>query len=289
MSALRSVVRKTVGRFGYSISRLRPPVSSEPSTKRQVINAHYKGHRFKCFLGDYLSECILTGKGWDNQLEGILDRVAASGEGDILEIGANIGASLVPIASKYPSLTFHCVEPVPEFFALLEENTQSYSTQNVRLYNLATASEDGKVVEIYTQVGTAGALPHYDNHTLIGLVRVPASTVDTQFGDNNIKLIKLDVDGFEFEILKGAVETLKRWAPLCFIEFHTRIMRQVGVDPYEITRFFAGLGYDQITIYYDGEVLETTDSFEKLVETADSVPYYVDALIEKKSSARLRA
>src|SRR5207247_2151672 len=113
-----------------------------------------------------------------------------------------------------------------------------------------------------------------------GIVRVPAVTVDTQFGSTQIKLIKLDVDGFEFEILKGAVETLRRWMPLCFIEFHTHIMRQVGIDPYEVAQFFASFGYDQITIYYDGQMVETTNSFDRLIETADSVPYYVDALIE---------
>lgn len=282
MSLLKTTAKWALARAGYRISRINPPAPAATLAPRRIVNAHYKDHCFKCFMGDYLSDCILTGRGWDNQLESILDRVVATwGSGDVVEIGANIGASLVPLASSYPSLSFHCVEPVPDFFAMLRANAQSYGAINVTLHNVAMAAEDGKPVELHVQVGTAGALRSYDNHIPVGTERIKATSLDTLFSGHDVKLIKLDVDGFELEVLRGATLTLNRCRPMCFVEFHTRIMREVGVDPLTVCALFQQFGYRKVTIYDDGAVLKTTNSFNELVEIADSVPYYVDALIER--------
>jgi FkbM family methyltransferase len=233
-------------------------------------------------MGDYLSECVLTGKGWDAPVEAILDDLVLRCDGgDVVEIGANIGASIIPIANKYPSLHFHCVEPIPDFFELLEANAGSYDVKNVTLYNNAVAATNGKKIEIHTQMGTAGALRSYDNHVPVGVEQLRAVTLDSLFAERDVKLIKLDVDGFELEVLRGAALTFKRCEPMCFMEFHTKIMRQLEIDPHEICSFFSDLGYEQVTVYENGAVISRTNSFAELVRIADSVQYYVDVLIEK--------
>lgn len=282
MSLLKTTAKRALAKAGYRISRINPPPPAPTHAPRRIVNAYYKEHCFKCFMGDYLSECILTGKGWDNQFESILDRIVAKwGSGEVVEVGANIGASLIPLASMYPSLGFHCVEPVPDFFVILQANAHSYGAANVTLHNIAMGPEDGKTMELHVQVGTAGALRSYDNHIPVGTERVKAMSLDTLVSGRDVKLIKLDVDGFEMEVLKGAMLTLKRCEPLCFVEFHTRIMREVGVNPLALCSLFQDLGYRTVTVYDDGAVLKTTNSFRELVEIADSVPHYVDALIEK--------
>lgn len=290
MKFIRSVLKKGVNKIGYNITRIQKDnaYSETLGGTRKVVNAYYKEHCFKCFYGDYLCESILTGRGWDNNLEEIVDRLTKRySQGDLIEIGANIGASLIPIANKYPDFHFHCVEPVPEFFALLKENAESFHVENVNLYQQAISSIDGQSIQIHTQLGTAGALPQYDIHTPIGAIDVQTITVDTLFSGKDVKFFKLDVDGFELEILKGARQTLSRFMPVCFIEFHTKIMRKLGVNPKDVTDLMAALGYDLITIYYDGKVIKVTSSYEDVLQIADSVEYYIDILLEKRSETGL--
>lgn len=283
MKILRSTIRKIFKLFGYDIIRINyinPQI--DLSSFRKIANAYYKGHKFQCYLGDYFSDCILTGKGWDTQLESIMDKLEGKiRQGDIIEIGANVGASFVPIANKYPSFNFHCVEPVPSFFNLLQKNIVSYKTNNIRSYNLAVSSINGKMVEIHTQMGTAGALAEYDGHHYMGTLKIVSKTVDTLFSDKNVVFIKLDVDGFEFDILKGSHKIFELYKPMCFMEFHTKIMKQLDIDPLEVSKFFEDLGYERISIYYDFKHIITTNSYEELLKIAESVPHYVDVLFEK--------
>ncbi len=160
MRSMRDWARALLRALGYEVRRLRPPAPKPADlATRRVATAFYRGHPFKCFLGDYLGESILTGAVWDEELGQILDRLAPLlGQGHLVEVGANIGASLLPIASKYPRLTFHCIEPVPEFFSLLQENARSVGAPNVELHNIAVGAVDGAVIELQVQEGTAGAL-----------------------------------------------------------------------------------------------------------------------------------
>ena len=250
-----------------------------------MANAWYRSHQFKCYLDDYIGQQILNGSGWDNELESILDRLVKTGHPGwhAIEIGANIGASLVPLTSKYKDLTFHCVEPVPEFYALLEANVASFGATNVRLYNCAVADADGVAVELFTQVGTAGALPQYDTRIPVGRCRVHAKTVDSLFRGLDVGFLKIDVDGFEYSVLRGAANLLREQQPPCFIEFCPELMRRTGRAPSEVAEFFRSSGYESITIYHNGTQLKMTRSFAELLEAAENV-YYVDVLFESDRS-----
>ena len=287
MNWIKSILKKGFNRVGYNITRINKKASgfTPHVTERQIVNAYYKGHCFKCFYGDYLCESILAGRGWDNNLEGILKSLSvAHSQGDIIEVGANIGASLIPIACQFPNFNFHCVEPIPDFFALLKANAESFQVKNVELYNVALSSKEGQQIEIHTQVGTAGALPQYDIHTPVGVSRLQTATVDSLFSDKDVRFFKLDVDGFELEVLKGAVKTLTRYMPDCFVEFHTKIMYKLSINPKDVTDFFENLGYNSITIYEGGEFIKKTTSYNEVRQIADAARYYIDILLQKTNN-----
>ncbi len=58
-----------------------------------------------------------------------------------------------------------------------------------------------------------------------------------------LRLLKLDVEGFERQALEGARETIARWRPMIYCEFNDVILRDAGSSSEELVRDFADLGY----------------------------------------------
>jgi len=278
LASLKRAVRRALRSRGYDVVRL-----SDLKRERQVVNAHYRGHCFRCFQGDPQCEFILAGRGWDNQLEPLLAELASRRPTNVVEIGANIGGSLVTRASDYPGLTFHCVEPVPEFFDLLSDNARAYDATNVRLYNQAVSSRDGVPVRIFTQLGTAGAIKSYDGHTPIGSIEVGATTVDALFSSVDVALLKIDTDGFEYEILDGSRRTLEASRPLIFMEFHPDLIRRAGRTPEQLCALLESSGYDVAAIWTnEGAIVDRRSDLRQLPAIAASVAPYVDVLLRPR-------
>lgn len=63
-----------------------------------------------------------------------------------------------------------------------------------------------------------------------------------------IDFIKIDVEGFELNVLKGCVETIKKHAPLLLIELHPTFILQYGDNLIDVVDYVERLNYD-ITYY----------------------------------------
>lgn len=127
------------------------------------------------------------------------------------------------------------VEPVPHLARLLA----STSPANVRVIP-AAASDRGGTVRLWLPPGDAGdrgvsSLVRRDIHT--HAVEVPCVTLDG-LGLRDVGFIKIDVDGNESAVLRGARGILRRDRPALFIELESRIQ---PIAP--VVAFLADLGY----------------------------------------------
>ena len=148
--------------------------------------------------------------------------------GMVLDIGANLGTFCIPLARKIPKLKFHAFEPQRIINYQLCANVVINGLDNVYTYELALSNED-----TYVEL----AMPDYDKETNIGAFSIDAevrkneyecATVNTtdkiqlipldMMLFDNIKLIKIDVEGHELEVLKGGIETIKanNYPPIIF-------------------------------------------------------------------------
>ena len=156
------------------------------------------GHPF-VFPLSYLSEVL--GMAWD-----VIEKNHYHSElipypinGSVVDAGANIGVFSVLAAQKS---TVYAFEPDPEMFTCLKENTKYYP--NVKVFNCALGETTGTVPLI---TGT-----HISAHIGAGGTSVPVNTIDS----HNIMMdfLKIDTEGFEANILRGAIETIKKWKPI---------------------------------------------------------------------------
>jgi FkbM family methyltransferase len=144
-------------------------------------------------------------------------------EGDVvLDIGANIGyyvlieSQLVGKAGKV-----YAVEPVTTTFELMQKNLQLNDLTNVSASNFAFGEKDGES-EIYVcnESNLCAMNKFAVGGKIVRVQKVPLVTVDTFFrGKVPPKLIRMDVEGYEYQIFKGMAETLKGNTRI-FMELH---------------------------------------------------------------------
>lgn len=156
----------------------------------------------------------------------------------VIEIGANIGAHTVPLAERVGEagrvLAF---EPQRIVFQSLCANLALNSITNTFCFNCALSDRDGELSvpsADYSRQGNFGGISMREpgqGET------VPAYRLDTVCTLPRIRMIKIDVEGMEVEVIRGAEQTIRRHKPILYVE-NDRVDRSA-----ELIGLIGSLGY----------------------------------------------
>jgi FkbM family methyltransferase len=140
-------------------------------------------------------------------------------------VGANIGDTLAAMISVNPELVFHCIEADSDFYHLLLSNVENIKngleSAHVTCYkyligdNITAEKLDGNN-------GSKHAIPN--PHGSIKSVSLDNLLLNEKI--DNIKLLKIDVDGFDYDVINSASEIIKKYKPLIFFEAQTDTIEQ---------------------------------------------------------------
>lgn len=144
----------------------------------------------------------------------LLKRVLVQG-GVFVDVGANVGAYTL-VASEQPRARVLAYEPHPATFALLQENLRRNERRNV----IATCAAVGDEVGVLSISDTPGSsTTHVASGNEGAVIQVPVVRLDVELERRELiaDVIKIDVEGFEYPVLRGAGDALSR-ATLVFVE-----------------------------------------------------------------------
>lgn len=136
-----------------------------------------------------------------------------------IDIGANLGLWTRTLARCFATVT--CFEPNQECHEAFWLNNgrlcgggtdRPTMSGNVTLYPVALGAEPGRV-KLNTQLRSTGFVRVDPD----GDFEVEQRTLDS-FDLRNVDLIKIDVEGWEHPVIRGAVETIRKWHPLVILE-----------------------------------------------------------------------
>lgn len=166
-----------------------------------------------------------------------------------IDVGANIGITTVWLARKCKEV--YAFEPEDMNITRMKETLRYNCVNNVKLIKSAVSNRMGE--------GQLKIMEGYGHHSLgevstsrkVGEKTVPLITLDKFCEIEGIKMIdvlKIDVEGFEEEVLEGAKNLLQKGAiNLIIFEISEIPLRSLGKDPREVCEMLIKYGYD---IYY---------------------------------------
>jgi FkbM family methyltransferase len=158
----------------------------------------------------------------------------------IIDIGAYVGDHTIYYSKKVGSrgkvLAF---EPNPEAFECLKHNMKAY--ENTECYNLAIGEKVGKIAIDNSCVNKGMA--HIKEGNDIDVITLDLVSV------SKLNLIKIDCEGFEIEVLKGAKKTIEYFKPVLLIEINDATLNRYGKDRKEIFDILNSYGYTYSNIY----------------------------------------
>ena len=131
---------------------------------------------------------------------------------NVVDIGANQGLySLMFSRLVGETGTVIAFEPEPDMFAALETNISANSVSNVEHHRLALGSKSGEAMLSRSLInGGDNRLSSGDSDTASMKKLVRVVTLDEIAGERKIDFIKMDVQGWEWEAIRGMEATLRR-------------------------------------------------------------------------------
>jgi FkbM family methyltransferase len=165
-------------------------------------------------------------------------------EGVLFDVGANIGTVSIPLARTVPGLAVYSFEPQLPIYRLLMRNIALNGLMSIEAFPWALGEADG-LIEF--------AMPDMTSSTNFGAIGrgsqdgemapVVIRRLDS-LGLPPVNLIKIDVEGYDLEVVRGAEKTIERDRPILFCEAHASpktaaLISRLQEWDYELYWFFA--------------------------------------------------
>jgi FkbM family methyltransferase len=177
-------------------------------------------------------------------------RRALRGGGLFVDVGANVGTYTIWAAEQGAEVI--ALEPAADTFSLLEENI---ALNGYRVTAVRAAAGDHCGSARFTAGLDAGNSLAPDGPVVTDLV-----TVDSLIGGRRVTGMKVDVEGFEIDVLRGAARALaERRIGLIQIEWNQASTFAVGTDRRPIAQLLAGYGYRLFRPDATGRLVSVTD------------------------------
>jgi FkbM family methyltransferase len=177
----------------------------------------------------------------------------------------------------------------------LEKNISEFN--NIVIFNQYLGEKKANLQVTMEKDGWNNTIvPNKKGDKSIELITLDELLFQNKIEIENIKLLKIDTEGFDTIILRGALETIKKSNPVIYFEYNGENMKNIGENGIETLLSLKEFGYDRIHIYdcINNLILVTGIGDEGLLKQLDSyagreksmIPYY-DVCIFHKNDADL--
>jgi len=167
----------------------------------------------------------------------------------IIDIGANIGTRAMDFARLAPHGAVLAFEPDPDTYRRLLAHVEMNGLDRIKPINKGVGPEVREET-LYRVVGFNPGMnrimKNVEVDDRVGATRIqmtPLAPVLAEHALEKVDMIKIDVEGFEFEVLKGCEEVISRDHPILFIELDDDNLINNGSTAQELVAWIEAKGY----------------------------------------------
>lgn len=185
---------------------------------RFLVNLGYCKIDYTTFPEDDLQMAIRSSlKYWEPRtLEYFFEK--AKSARTILDIGGYTGIYSLVAGKANPNAKIHVFEPSHITVMKLKENIkQNFLEGRIIVHNVALSNGVGNLFSFSTERESMASTNRVSRSSSSQAQRVNHSSLDSYLIEN-VDLIKIDVEGFESEVIDGAIETIRRYKPIVVME-----------------------------------------------------------------------
>ncbi len=172
-----------------------------------------------------------------------------------LDVGANVGLMGLQIFSRHPTIKAHLFEPDPKVFQALSRNIAANSLNQFKLNNLAVSDRSDTRLRFSQSLQASesgwGRLQNQNNSKDLS-IEVNCQSLDDYLNLHSISevdLLKIDVEGAEMQVLKGALTSLKgKKIKNIICEINEEALTAFGNSGQDIKDFLSALGFIESSI-----------------------------------------
>lgn len=226
--------------------------------------------RFAGNLSSFIDRQVYLYGGYERDKIGLyLSKIQASGT--ILDVGANVGNHSLFFAQSFEKVV--AFEPFPKLWTSFEKNIALNDAKHVELHKIALSDKAGELT-LYgidgdnDGLGTLCRIEQYDK-PLHALAVVRVEVLDEYLPDLRPDAIKIDVQGFEPQVLRGMKKIIAQSRPVVWVEFSTGTVSQISHRK-DVEALFP----------YPIDIFRFQNVAGRMLHSVELVPHTSDTIIE---------
>lgn len=233
-----------------------------------VLTQRYKSVKVKILVkhGIGLTNLILKPE-WLDQL---IERFTTDGNKSFVDVGVNIGQTLIRLKTLYPNIQYLGFEPNATCVSYVQELIKKNSYQRCLVLNVALASANGilKLQKSYDVDSRASLVAELRPDYFAGFEHIMAICYSLFYMDENIEFIKIDVEGAELEVLQGMEDAVLRFQPIITCE----VLDSHNDEVKEFTQYRSD-AVCQLLTQWNYKIIRLHTTVNNLIERVESIDH----------------
>ena len=229
--------------------------------KRVILRNNIK---YEIDLNEAIDLGIFLGIKNENNLYRIKNFLNSKSKNVLVDIGSNVGSVTLPLAKLFNLSTVISIEPTKFAFSKLKKNLKLNPSlkSRVKLFNIFISNERKEVKFVHSSWKLKVKDKRHKVH--LGTLKKTSNTTKTLSEvlrkiRKRIDFIKIDVDGYEINVLRSGKRIIKKYKPLIYFEFAPYLYREFGYTPEilidfikkELNYTFLNENFDEVKNIYE--------------------------------------
>jgi FkbM family methyltransferase len=242
--------------FAKITNKLTRPLADR-LTAHRLVEANLYGQRLRMPSEHHIGLILRQYPQYNRPLALAVRALADSGSQlplAVVDVGANIGETIAVIEERNPDCcTYLCIEADEEIAELCRFN--HHGNPRVQTVQCFIGENEGAIVRLEddgkanpsTKLGagpTAAGATANNRLTRLDTVVIPFAEAQ-----GTLSLLKIDVEGYDFSVLRSGPQLLDRFRPALYFEWYPELLRGLNEDPFAGFDFLVGHGYKHFVFF----------------------------------------